>query len=253
MILNGSDLINKNKNKVFKRLQDRKTPINIYTTLLIPNYVPEINIEQAIPRDDSLYCLPRDIEKAVDLQLRTGSVSSTSTSSSAGGTQQQQRSGPPNLPRAPIPRIQSSPCPSPRSESTAGTIPTPPPPRTFSQSNNGRRKKKDNFFSNLTKQTNKGDRYKTESTTSSPTDQEEAQPQDHNESGGSQEYADMDPLFRSEESGSLDEDSLLYEDLEANKNRNTLVRTADEVRVKTIALCWWSDKLNELTDTEDDR
>ena len=247
MILNGSDLINKNKNKVFKRLQDRKYPINVYTTLLIPNNVPEINIEQAIPRDDSLYCLPQDIERAVDLQLRTGSVSSTSTSSSAGGTQPQQRSGPPILPRAPIPRLLS--CPS----ITSGTIPTPPPPRTFSQSSNGRRNKKDNFFTNLTKQTNKGGRYKTERTTSSSTDQEVAQPQDQNESGGSQEYADMDPLFRSEESGSLDEDSLLYEDLEANKDRSTLVRTADEVRVKTIALCWWSDKLNELTDTEDDR
>lgn len=247
MILNGSDLITKNKNRVFKRLKDRKTPINVYTTLLIPNTTPEKSPEQAIARDDSLYCLPQDIQRDVDIQLRTGSVSSTSTSSSTGGANLPHCAPPTISPRPPIPRLHSYPT---QTSGTTRATPSPSPPRSASQSSNG--KMRNSFLNNLTKHAYRGHRYSTSSTTMSTTNQEVAQPGEQNESGGSQDYADMDPLFQSDGASSLEEDSLLYEDLEANRNRSNqdIVRTVEEIHVKTLALIWWSEKLNKLTDRD---
>ena len=244
MLLNAADQLHGNKNKVFKRLLERKTPLTVFTTLCFtghdpssdtPNYTPS---QQNPGEKESIYCLPQDIVSAVDEQLRTASISSASTASSTGSTHQHTR------------------------RALSATSPELSRPNLINRtlSDISETKKKEKFFKNLSKHTRKHDQtgrlsasFRTEGMPSQAVLQQGPASQ-HDD-----QYEVMDNVVHPEigTNSSFDEDSLLYEDcMGVNRNMSTnddLPSRVDKIEVKTLALCWWSEKLNEMTDSADSR
>ena len=254
MLLSVADQLQGNKNKVFKRLLERKTPLTVLTTLSFtgpspktPDYPPR---QQKPGEEESLYCLPQDIVSAVDEQLRAASISSTSTASSTGSAHQYNRS--PALPDVPPLPLGTSSAPS------SGL--SRPNPINRASSDPSRTKKKEKFFKKFSKNTCRQDQARSLSE-SSRTEEIPSQvvPQEDPASQHDDQYADMENVVLPEAgtNSSFDEESLHYEDLMGVNRSMTasedLPGKAEKIQVKTLALCWWSEKLNEMTDCEDSR
>ena len=144
MFLSAADQLPGNKNKVFKRLLERKTPLNVFTTLgfskitdihLNANVAPnpeadnskhQETVDDSLYSDESLYCLPQDILSSAEQVLRSGSASSTSTRTSSTSSTIQQ-SGPPEIQK--LPRPPPLPRRSPPSGTSSSTANLEPPIR----------------------------------------------------------------------------------------------------------------------------
>ncbi|XP_063673712.1 uncharacterized protein LOC134810947 [Bolinopsis microptera] len=269
MFLSAADQLHGNKNKVFKRLLERKTPLNVFTTLgfsKITDIPPNANVapnpeadtsrhqetaDDSLYSDESLYCLPQDIQSAVQQVLRSGSDSSSTRTSSTSSTNQQ--SGPPLIPKPPPPVPRRSSC---TSSSTANLG---PPIR--SQSKGSQIKEKGGFYRNMSKHANKKDKKDYAGTSNfraSPAVQDAILLVKFGTDGNNDDvYEDMDDGARPDinVNTSLDKDSLLYEDITVHNYTKERVEKdlKEEIEVKTLALCWWSEKLNKLTDTAEQR
>lgn len=216
MIL-SADLLLGSKSKVFNRLLNRSHPPSLYTILTLGGR----STARSISSNSTVSSLFYDDRAA----------NSPGSSCDGGGkvddiyclpqdiinavdyVQSTQASGRSNKSPPPVPPV-------PRS------FPRPPPPipRRRSAGNTARKGEK-SFFKNMSKFTNK------------PDENNSSVQEDNNPSASEDNASITYEVF----------DSVNIDRVEGRQEQ----RAENEIKVKTLALCWWSEKLNTLTDKAD--